>query len=92
MARGVPKGYRHNWKYKGHWRERKTGRGKWDVDFTARKSRKGSGRGGLPVGSEVTWKIEGYQTARKVSGRTYATRYRARKRLVGVKTPKRRKR
>ena len=85
---GVPTGYRHNWKYRGHWKERKGRRG-WNINFTARKSRKGSKRGGLPVGSRIVWKIEGYQTARKVSWRTYATRLRARKKLVKVRVKRR---
>ena len=89
MSRGVPTGYKHNWKYKGHWKERKGKKG-WKVDFTAKKSRSGSSKGGLPIGSKVTWNLKGTQTATKVSGRTYKTRFKAKKTLKNVKISKRR--
>lgn len=90
--RGVPAGYEHNWRYRGHWKERKAKDRTWDVNFTAIKSRRGSSRGGLPIGSKILWKLEGHQTAEKVSGRAYKTRFRAKKRLVKVTVPRRRAR
>ena len=91
-SRGVPAGYKHKWRYRGHWKETKNKNRTWDVDFTALKSRKGSSRGGLPVGSKILWKLEGHQTAEKVSGRAYKTILRAKKRLIRVQVAKRRPR
>ena len=87
--RGVPAGYEHNWKYGGHWKEKKQKDGSWKVDFSAAKRRKGSSKGGLPIGSKLVWKITGIQTAEKVSGRTYKTRFKARKTLSSVTVAKR---
>lgn len=89
--RGVPPGYEHNWKYGGHWKEKKQKDGSWKVDFSAAKRRKGSAKGGLPIGSKIKWRIEGIQIAEKVSGRTYKTRFRAKKTLIKVDVAKRRK-
>lgn len=89
--RGVPAGYEHNWKYGGHWKEKKQKDGSWKVDFSAAKRRKGSAKGGLPIGSKIRWRIEGIQIAEKVSGRTYKTRFRAKKTLIKVDVAKRRK-
>ena len=81
--KGVPRGYQHNWRYKGHWKETKIAPGKWTFKYTALKHRKGSPRGGLNIGQSVIWNIHGTQTATKVSGRTYKTI------LKGTKTLKR---
>lgn len=89
--RGVPAGYEHNWKYGGHWKEKKQKDGSWKVDFTAAKRRKGSAKGGLPIGSKITWGLRGTQTAEKVSGRTYKTRFRAKKTLLKVEVAKRKR-
>lgn len=89
MARGVPKGYRHNWAYRGHWQEQKTGKGTWAVDFRATKHRGGSPRGGLPKGSKITWDLRGTQTAVKTGDKKYQTRFRATKTLKSVQVPKR---
>ena len=77
----VPVGYRHKWKYSGHWKERKTRPGKWTFTYTAMKTRKGSPKGGLRTGQSVIWNIRGTQTATKVSGRTYKTTLRGTKTL-----------
>jgi len=92
MARGVPRGYRHNWAYKGHWYERKTGKGTWKVDYRATKSRKQAGSGGPPVGTKITWHLEGTQTAVKTNKGTYQTRFRATKKLKSIRAPRKRRR
>jgi hypothetical protein len=81
---GVPVGYKHKWKYRGHWNEEKIKPGEWEFTFHAQKNRKGSAKGGLKPGQKVKWKIEGTQTATKVSGRTYKTTFKGRKQLVGI--------
>jgi hypothetical protein len=79
MGKGVPVGYKHKWRYKGHWKETKVQPGLWRFRFDARKSRAGSAKGGLNVGQSLTWKVTGYQTVTKVSGRTYKTSLRGSK-------------
>ena len=78
--KGVPINYKHHWRYKGHWHERKVAPGRWQFTYTATKTRAGSPRGGLRPGQKVIWNIRGTQIAQKVSGRTYKTT------LTGVKT------
>lgn len=81
MARGVPKGYRHDWTYRGHWKEYKTSPGNWNIDFRATKKTK-SGRGGPKPGFRLVWGIKGKQYAVKTSKGTYQTRLIAKKRLI----------
>ena len=72
---GVKPGYKHRWKYKGHWKETKIAPGLWKFRFDALKHRKGSPKGGLRPGQSISWNIKGTQTAIKVSGRTYKTTF-----------------
>lgn len=88
--RGVPKGYSHNWLYKGRWKEYKVGKGKWKGRFKAAKSRGGSSRGGLKKGARIAWYIRGVQYATKVGGRRYLTDFKFTKTLI--KKPKEGKR
>ena len=59
--KGVPKGYTHNWTYRGHWKEKKVAPGKWRGYFKATKRTK-SGRGGPRRGFKIKWRIYGIQT------------------------------
>lgn len=52
--RGVPKGYVHNWSYRGRWWEKKIKPGVWKVVFRATKRNK-SGRGGPKPGFRIVW-------------------------------------
>lgn len=85
--RSVPRGYRHDWRYRGRWRERKVGRGKWKFDFRARKSRSvpAKSMGSVKKGDKITWRVRGTQTVTKVSKDQYSTRLVGSKKLVGVK-------
>lgn len=93
--RGVKKGYKHIWGYKGVWKEKKTAPKTWKIDFKATKGKKGSKTyGGFGKGTKILWKITGYQTARKTGKGTYQTRLRATKKLIkaNIKNNKKRKR
>lgn len=79
--RGVPKGYRHIWKYKGRWDEKKVKPGKWNFTFKATKGRKHKGIGRFGVGTKGAWKIRGTQYIKKTGRDTYQTK------LVGTKVP-----
>jgi len=85
--RGVPRGYRHDWRYRGRWRESKVGRGKWRFDFRARKGRVVPAKsvGSVPVGSKIKWRVNATQTVTKVGRDEYSTRMVGSKRLVSVK-------
>lgn len=77
--KGVPRGYVHNWKYKGHWREKKIGK-YWKVDFRATKSRKTArSMGSFGIGTKGAWKIKGIQYIKKTGKGKYQTRLIARK-------------
>lgn len=84
MGKGVPRGFRHNWKYKGRWKERKLRKGLWKIDFRATKSRKSAkSMGSFGIGTRGAWRINGIQYIRKTGKGTYQTR------LVGYKKPMR---
>lgn len=72
MARGVKKGFRHVWGYKGVWDETKTRPGKWTFRFKATKKKKSRGKEGN-IGFGILWKIDGYQKARKTRSGQYQT-------------------
>lgn len=78
---GVPKGYRHNWTYRGRWKERKLRPGLWKIDFRATK-RTRSGRGGPRRGSKIVWGIRAKQYAVKTGRGTYQTRLIGTKRVI----------
>lgn len=72
--RGVPKGYRHVWGYKGVWDETKLGKGKgWKIKFRATKGRKHRGMGSFGVGTTGAWRIKGIQRIIKTGRDTYQT-------------------
>ena len=80
--RGVPKGFKHNWKYKGHWKEVKTRPGKWKIDFRATKSRRSArGMGSFGIGTKGAWRVKGVQYITKTGKGKYQTR------LIGTKSP-----
>lgn len=79
--RGVPKGYKHHWKYTGRWNETKTGPGTWKFQFKATKKTKAKGMGPKP-GYKVHWKIQADQYAVKTRKGTYQTNMLGTKKLV----------
>lgn len=82
MRKGVPKGYRHIWKYKGRWDEKKLRKGLWKFTFTATKGHKGKKTyGKFGKGTKGAWLIRGIQYITKTGKGTYQTR------LVGTKKP-----
>lgn len=82
MRRGVPKGYKHNWSYRGHWAEKKIRPGKWTFTFTATKHRKaGRNLGSFGIGTKGAWRINGIQYITKTGTGTYQTK------LIGTKKP-----
>lgn len=83
--KGVKKGFKHNWKYKGHWKEKKVGKGIWRIDFRATKGRKARSYGGYAKGSRLKWKINATQYAIKTGKGTYQTRMIGTKRLIQAK-------
>lgn len=92
MARkGVPIGYTHIWGYHGRWKEKKIGKGKWKVEFTATKGRS-SGKGGPNKGTKIRWKFSNVkQTARKIGRGKYQTKLTAYKYLDYIKPSKKRR-
>lgn len=79
--KGVPKGFKHNWAYRGHWAEKKIRPGKWKFIFKATKNRKAKGTGSFGIGTTGAWKIQGIQYIKKTGKGTYQTK------LVGTKIP-----
>lgn len=77
--RGVPKGYIHNWKYQGHWKEKKNKDGSWNIDFRATKGKRAKGYGNFKKGFKIHWKIIADQYATKIGKGRYQTR------LIGKK-------
>lgn len=72
----VKKGYQHNWKYTGHWKEKKIAPGKWKIRFRATKGRRVRGRPQKyepKKGFQILWKINAYQRATKTGRGTYQT-------------------
>lgn len=79
--RGVPRGFRHIWGYKGVWDEKKLRRGLWKINFRATKGRQHRGMGSFGVGTKGAWRINGIQYITKTGKNTYQTK------LVGYKKP-----
>lgn len=72
--RGVPTGYKANWKYPhGRWRERKIGPGTWKFRFKSHKYRPSKGYGGHPKGRRITWSIRARQSVVKRGPGHYST-------------------
>lgn len=79
--KGVPKKYRHVWKYKGRWDETKLRPGLWKFKFNATKRHKHKSMGSFGIGTTGAWKIKGIQYIKKTGRDTYQTR------LIGTKKP-----
>lgn len=82
----MKKGGKHNWSYKGHWFERKVGRGKWIGTFRATKSQRPYR--GVGKGSYFKWYLRGTQTAYKTKSGQYQTKYRFTKSLIKARPKK----
>ena len=80
-SRGVPKNFRHVWKYKGVWDETKVRPGLWKFNFKATKGKTSRSMGSFGVGTKGAWKIKGVQYIKKTGMGRYQTR------LVGTKKP-----
>jgi hypothetical protein len=89
---GVPIGYPEDWAYHGHWKEKKTGIGKWKFTFKATKTRKAKSYGSFGKGTTGRWQIKGIQYITKTGKGKYQTKLVGTKRSLGfkVKKPKRR--
>lgn len=81
-SKGVPKNYRHIWRYSGVWDETKLGRGKgWKIDFKATKRHRHKSMGSFGIGTKGAWRVSGIQYITKTGKNTYQTR------LIGKKYP-----
>lgn len=83
MSKGVPKGYKEDWTYRGRWSEKKIGPKKWKVNFKATKRRK-AGMGQLKPGTTIVWAIKGRQYAVKRGKGHYDVRLIADKKLIRI--------
>lgn len=93
MAKGVPKGFEHSWRYNGRWNEKKIKKGLWKGRFRAIKSRKYTkSMGSFGIGTKGAWDIWGTQYIKKIAPNKYATDYIFYKKpkKFYVKKPKRR--
>lgn len=79
--RGLPSGYRANWKYTGRWSEKKLRKGLWKFRFRATKRRRAKGYGNYGKGTTGAWKIKGVQYIRKTGKGQYQTDF------IGTKRP-----
>lgn len=79
-GKGVPAGYRENWKYVGRWSERKVRKGLWKFRFRATKRRKARSYGNFGKGTTGAWKINGIQYIKKTGKGEYQTDFRGTKR------------
>ena len=71
VRKGVPKNYRHIWKYKGKWDEKKVRPGLWRFTFSATKGHKHKGMGSFGIGTKGAWKIFGIQYIKKTGKNTF---------------------
>lgn len=90
MVRGVPKGYKEFWKYRGRWKERKLGKGFWGFTFKATKGRNSRSYGNYPRGSRFGWYIKARQYVIKTGKGRYQTIMKGTKRLIHSKVKRRR--
>lgn len=93
MNKGVPSGYRENWKYVGKWSEKKLKKGLWKFRFRATKRRRAKGYGSFGVGTKGAWKIHGIQYIRKTGKGEYQTDFQGYKKPLyfKVRKPKRKR-
>lgn len=78
-GKGVPKGYTHNWTYRGKWHEKKIAPGKWRIKFRATK-RTRAGRGGPKPGFKILW---GFKNVKQRAIKTGKGKYQTE--LTGIK-------
>lgn len=88
MSRGVPKGFRHIWGYKGVVKERKVAPGRWKMWWTATKRKRSGSMGSVPRGSKIVWDVKGKQYAIKTGKGTYQIKTVLDKKLDNFKKPK----
>jgi len=79
----MKRGGSHHWSYRGHWYEKKTGPGRWKIDFKATKNQRG--HRGVKPGSRYHWRIVADQYAVKTRSGRYQTRMVGRKYLVNAR-------
>lgn len=79
--RGVPKGFRHNWTYRGHWDETKVKPGLWKFRFKATKRQHARGMGNFGIGTTGAWEIKAKQYIKKTGKGKYQTE------MIGTKKP-----
>lgn len=79
INKGVPVGYKHNWTYRGHWKEIKIKPGQWKITFNATKKTR-AGKGGPPKGFKILW---GFKNVRQRAIKTGKGKYQTR--LTGIK-------
>lgn len=82
--KGVKKGYKAWWKYKGIWKERKKDKGVWNISFRAIKKRKAKSFGSHPKGRRIRWQINAFQDVIKTGKGKYQTHLYGKKKLVKV--------
>lgn len=91
--RGVPKGFKHKWKYTtSYWNEIKVSPRKWLFTFYQtkyRKGRKAKYGSGIPLRGRIHWKLNAHQYALKTSPNSYKLITKGSKRLVRYQKPKR---
>lgn len=81
MYNSTPSGYRHIWRYKGRWNEKKVRKGLWRFNFIATKNKKSNSYGQFGKGTKGAWKINAIQYIVKVGKGRYQTR------MIGTKKP-----
>lgn len=82
MSKGVPKGYKAWWGYRGTWKETKVAPKTWKFSFHAGKKRKSKSYGSHPKGRRIRWKINGYQDVIKTGKGKYQTHFYGTKKLI----------
>lgn len=89
---GVPKGYKHHWKYKGKWSERKIAPKTWKITFKATKRKRSNSYGGYGKGTKVSWRLHNVkQHVIKTGKGTYQTILTGIKKLAKARIKKPRK-
>lgn len=86
MAKTLPTGYHHKWKYKNSlWEETKKrdkkGKTYWRVKWNAIKTKKSKSYGAYPKGFRGAWKLSGVQYIKKTGKGKYRTTFK------GIKRP-----
>lgn len=90
-SKGVPKGYKHFWKYKGVWDETKIKPGLWKFTFKATKNKKSKSYGNFGKGTKGAWKIKGIQYIKKTGKGKYQTTFKGTKKPLKFYVKRRRR-